>query len=231
MPVGPLLAQVFERKGPGGETCAFIADKSNWQFFIFRLINYFLGKISAMSTKYKILSQDHPYFITFSTIYWIDVFSRKEYRDMLIESLKFCQQQKGLELFAYCIMTNHLHLIARTTEGKNLSNLLRDLKKFTASEIYRRIKNNPQESRKEWMTWMFERAGKKNSNNTNFQFWQQDNHPIELNTHVLMDQKLEYIHMNPVTAGIVLSPEDYLYSSARNYAGLPEVLLDVNFID
>jgi hypothetical protein len=78
---------------------------------------------------------------------------------------------------------------------------------------------------------MFERAGKRNSNNTNFQFWQQDNHPIELYSHFLLDQKLEYIHMNPVTAGIVLSPEDYLYSSARNYVGLPEVFVGFQFID
>ena len=183
-----------------------------------------------MSTKYKIRSPDHPYFITFSTVYFIDVFSRKEYRDIIIESLKFCQQQKGLELFAYCIMTNHLHLISRAVQGKSLSNLLRDFKKFTASEIYKRIKGNPQESRREWMTWMFERAGKRNPNNKNFQFWQQDNHPIELNSNILLDQKLEYIHMNPVAAGIVLNPEDYLYSSARNYAGLPEVLLKVDFI-
>lgn len=184
-----------------------------------------------MSIKHKIRNPGCPYFITFSTVYWIDVFSRREYRDTTIESLKFCQQKKGLELFVYCIMTNHLHLICRAANGEGLSNLLRDFKKFTASELYREIKNNPRESRREWMIWMFYRAGKKNSNNTNFQFWQQENHPIELYSNVLLEQKLEYIHMNPVTAGIVLSPEDYLYSSASNYVGLPEVLLEVEFIE
>jgi putative transposase len=89
---------------------------------------------------------------------------------------------------------------------------------------------NQQESRRDWLVWFFERAGRRNSNNTNFQFWQQHNHPIELNTNDMIDQRLNYIHNNPVEAGIVLSPEDYLYSSAINYAGLPEKLIDVILI-
>ncbi len=79
------------------------------------------------------------------------------------------------------------------------------------------IGNNRQESRKDWMLKIFSAAGKQNSNNKNYQFWQQDNHPIELYDNYMMDQKLEYIHNNPVEAGIVLSPEDYLYSSDKNY--------------
>ena len=74
-----------------------------------------------------------------------------------------------------------------------------------------------------------ERAGKKNSNNNNYQFWQQDNHPIELWDNYMMDQKLEYLHMNPVLSGFVDRPEEYLYSSARDYAG-DKGLLDIEFI-
>lgn len=85
--------------------------------------------------------------------------------------------------------------------------------------IIKSIRENPQESRKEWLLWMFERAGKKNGNNTLYQFWQQANHPIELAGNMI-DQKLEYIHNNPVNAGWVNEPEEYFYSSARNYAGL-----------
>jgi hypothetical protein len=84
--------------------------------------------------------------------------------------------------------------------------------------------------RKEWLVWLFERAGKNNSNNTRYQFWQQHNHPIELSTNEIIEQKLEYIHQNPVEAGIVLRPEDYLYSSAINYAGMPEKLIEVILI-
>ena len=80
------------------------------------------------------------------------------------------------------------------------------------------------------MLWMFQRAGKKNPNNKYYQFWQQDNHPLELSTNEMMDQKLEYIHNNPVKAGLVLSPEEYLYSSAKNYAGEMGYLLEVKLI-
>lgn len=184
-----------------------------------------------MSSKYKITNPDKPYFITFSTVYWIDVFTRKEYRDIIIESLNFCQQRKGLELFAYCIMSNHLHLICRAKVGHNLSGILRDFKKFTSSEILKAIKSNIQESRKEWILWMFKHAGKKNPNNKYFQLWQQDNHPIELSSNFLIDQKLDYIHQNPVKAGIVLSPEEYLYSSAKNYSGSTEILLKVDLLN
>jgi putative transposase len=75
--------------------------------------------------------------------------------------------------------------------------------------------------------WLFERAGSRNSNNSRFQFWQQHNQPIELNTHNKLETYLNYIHDNPVKAGFVLSPEDYLYSSSVNYAGRPETMLEV----
>ncbi|MDX5348619.1 MAG: transposase [Hymenobacteraceae bacterium] len=183
-----------------------------------------------MSTKYKIRTQQHPYFLTFAVVSWVDVFTRKAYKDILLESLQFCQQQKGLELYAYCIMPNHLHLIAGTKEGTNLSHVLRDFKKFTASAIIRAIQENPQESRRDWMLWIFKKHGERNGNNTNFQFWQQDSHPIELSNNKLLKQKLEYIHQNPVRAGICYAPEDYIYSSASQYAGgeaaLPVTLLE-----
>lgn len=67
------------------------------------------------------------------------------------------------------------------------------------------------------MLWMMERAGKKNSNNASFQLWQQHNQPIELSTIEMLRQKLDYIHNNPVTAGIVDKAEEYIYSSARDY--------------
>jgi DNA modification methylase len=112
----------------------------------------------------------------------------------------------------------------------NLEHIIRDIKKFTSVKIIEAIRNNPQESRKELFLWLFERAGKRNNNNTNFQFWQQNNQPVELRSNEFIDQKLHYIHNNPVEAGIVLSPEEYLYSSAINYANRPEKLLDVILI-
>jgi len=77
---------------------------------------------------------------------------------------------------------------------------------------------------------MMERAGKNNSQNSEFQLWQQDNHPIELFDQKILRQKLDYIHNNPVEAGIVEHPEEYLYSSARDYYGLPG-LLEIMLVD
>lgn len=180
-----------------------------------------------MSRKYKIRDQDKLYFVTFTVINWLDVFIRREYKDIVLDSIRYCQQHKGLEVCAYCIMSSHVHLIIGRHGEASLESVIRDIKKFTSNKIIEAIKNNSQESRKELLIWLFERAGKANSNNTHYQFWQQHSHPIELSTNEMIDQRLNYIHTNPVTAGIVLSPEHYLYSSAINYAGLPEKLLEV----
>ncbi len=180
-----------------------------------------------MSEKYKIRDQDKLYFVTFTVIHWLDVFVRREYKDILLESLRYCQKNKGLEVWAYCIMSSHAHMILGRHGEPSLQGIIRDIKKFTSLEIIKAIQGNDQESRRELFMWLFERAGRKNNNNTHYQFWQQSNHPIELNTNQKLDQRLNYIHQNPVEAGIVLSPEDYLYSSAMNYTGRPEILLDV----
>lgn len=181
-----------------------------------------------MSRAYKFHNTDGLYFITFATVGWTDVFTRKVYRDILLDSIRFCQKEKGLELFAWCIMSNHVHLIARAKEGFQLQHIIRDLKKFTSKQITREIEINPQESRREWLLAIYRNAGQYNSNNTSYQFWRQDNKPIELYTNEVTKQKLDYIHCNPVEAGIVDNPAEYVYSSARDYAdnkGLLDIIL------
>jgi putative transposase len=158
----------------------------------------------------------------------VDVFARKDYRDIVLESLRFCQKEKGLLLHSWCIMSNHLHLVVSARQ-KNLSDLLRDFKKYTAKQILSAIENNPKESRKEWMLNIFRRQAERNSRNKNYQFWRQDNQPQELYSGKFVFQKINYIHNNAVEAGIVEKPEEYLYSSARDYAltkkcGLLEVI-------
>ena len=100
-----------------------------------------------------------------------------------------------------------------------LSDIMRDLKRHTAKALLKAISENNHESRREWMLWMFGRAGKRNSNNEVYQLWQQNNHPIELATIEMVEQRLNYLHENPVTAGFVAYPTDYFYSSARDYEG------------
>ncbi len=182
-----------------------------------------------MSTKYKFRNQDQLYFVSFSVVYWIDLFIRNEYKQIMLDSWKHCQTAKGLEIYGWCIMSSHVHMIIGT-HGEKLEDIMRDMKKHTSIALKQCIKQHPGESRKEWMIWMMERAGKKNSQNKNFQLWQQDNHPIALFDYKILHQKLDYIHNNPVEAGVVESPEEYLFSSARDYYGLPG-LLDILLVE
>ena len=105
-------------------------------------------------TGYKIRNQEAIHYVTFTIVYWIDVFTRPNYRDIIIESLKYCQKEKDLVIYAYVIMSNHVHLIVRSETGK-LSGTIRDFKSFTSKEIIETIKEYP-ESRREWMLWMFD---------------------------------------------------------------------------
>ena len=136
-------------------------------------------------------------------------------------------------LYGYVIMSNHIHMIIQSNVGE-LSNLLRDFKKFTAKTILNKIQNEP-ESRREWMLERFKLATESHSRNKNYQFWQYGNHAEEIYTEDFLWSKLDYIHMNPVRAGIVLKIEDYIYSSASNYVnreGIIEVeLLEIPKVD
>ncbi len=169
-----------------------------------------------MSRKYKFKNPATAYFISFATVYWIDVFTRQAYFTILEESLKHCRKEKGMEVFAYCFMPSHIHMVFRATNG-NPSELIRDFKGFTSRKLIKTIKDNPQESRKQWMLSMMERAGQRNSNVKKIQFWQQHNKPIELWSGKVIKQKIEYIHNNPVVQGFVTDPVHWKYSSARNY--------------
>ena len=165
---------------------------------------------------YKIDNQDAAHFITFSVVGWVDVFTRKDYHDIIVNSLKYCQAHKGLVIYGWCIMSNHLHL-AIAAKNNDLSDVLRDFKKYTAKQLLQAIASHPQESRKEWMLSIFQQHGTQNSRNNHYQFWRQDNHPKELYTERFSHQKLDYLHNNPVEAGLVDKAEEYLYSSARDY--------------
>jgi REP element-mobilizing transposase RayT len=130
----------------------------------------------------------------------------------------------------YVIMSNHIHLIAYTTEGYKLSDVLRDFKKFTAKQIIESIQTET-ESRREWLLYMFRYFAKHNTNNREFQFWQQDNHPVALWSLGVIWQKLNYIHQNPVRAGLVKECADYIYSSATDYYLNKKGLLDLDLVE
>ena len=182
-----------------------------------------------MSRKYKIRDQSYPHFVSFSVIQWIDLFIRPQYAEVLIESLSYCQKEKGLIVYAWCIMPSHVHLIIGTRKDP-MQNILRDFKAFTSRRLKEVIRENKRESRKEWIVRMMRQAGKQNRNNRDWQLWQQHNHPIELSTNERLNQRLNYLHNNPVVAGFVDRPECWKYSSAGDYAGR-KGLLEVTLID
>ncbi|MBS9462834.1 transposase [Flagellimonas sp. 389] len=171
-----------------------------------------------MSRNYKFHDKAGAYFVSFATVYWIDVFTRQLYLDILVESLQYCRMNKGMEVYAYCFMPSHVHFIFRSTR-EDPSGVLRDFKRFTSRKVIRAIEENPQESRKEWLLWMFERAGKKKGNIAKYQFWQHHNKPIALWSTKVIGQKIDYVHNNPVASGFVTTSVDWKYSSARNFAG------------
>ncbi len=179
--------------------------------------------------RYLISDQNSMYFITFTVIDWVDVFSRKDYKLELVNSMNYCIKEKGLLVYGWVIMSNHVHVIWQAKEGYQLSGIIRDFKKFTAKRILHMIEYGG-ESRKVWFLKKFEYAGKRLNRISKYKFWKDDNHAIYLNDHdtKMIDQKLEYIHNNPVKAMLVYNAEDYMFSSAIDYCegkGLVDVTL------
>ena len=105
--------------------------------------------------------------MTFTTVGWVDLFIRDTYKQLISDSLNYCVNEQGLEIYSYVIMPSHLHLIAGANES-NLSTAVGNFKKFTSRELLKTIRDS-NESRKEWLSPIFKEAGKYNSKNKNFQ--------------------------------------------------------------
>jgi REP element-mobilizing transposase RayT len=164
------------------------------------------------------ISDGYAYYLTLTIEEWIDVFTRPRYKHIIVDSLNYCIANKGLEIYCWCLMSNHLHLVACASEGSKLSDILRDFKKYTSKAIVETIKDAP-ESRRDWMLNLFWYAGKNNKKIKYFKVWQDGNDAQEIHTTFFLEEKMNYIHNNPVKAELVGRPEDYLYSSARDYSG------------
>ena len=159
------------------------------------------------------------YFVTDTVVDWVDIFTRPIYKHIVIESLQYCQEHKGLIIYAWVLMSNHLHAIVGSEGEAKVSDIWRDFKKFTSKEIIATIKTEISESRSEWMLNRFEYSGKNDKKIKNYRFWQEGNDAQGIYLNEYFEQKLNYIHYNPVKAEIVIRPEDYRYSSAIDYAG------------
>jgi REP element-mobilizing transposase RayT len=176
-----------------------------------------------MAFEYRIKDQFGIYFITCTVHQWTDVFTRMDYVDILLDSLRFCHKEKGLKIYAWVIMSNHIHLIVSNDKGK-LSDCIRDFKKFTASKIYKAIEANEKESRKKWLLWLLKKDNK-------IWFWEEGYHGEEIYSKSFYDSKVNYIHSNPVRADIVEKEEEYLNSSAGDFWGIRKgkIELEIGF--
>ena len=181
-----------------------------------------------MSEKYKFRDPDGMYFVTTTTVGWVDVFSRPELKQVVIGSLRHCQAEKGLLIHGWCLMPSHLHMIISSVR-EPLSGIMRDFKKFTANEAIKLI-DTPHESRRSWMLGLFSEVADHLKRVSNYKVWQDGNHPILLARPDIARQKLDYIHNNPVAEQIVDEPTSYLYSSARDYHTNVKGYLKIDYV-
>lgn len=178
-----------------------------------------------MDLKNKLTSD--IYFVTITVVYWIDIFTRPDYKHIIVDSLNYCNSQKGLNIHAWVLMSNHLHLLISSEH--NISDIIRDFKKYTSKQLTQNIYENTSESRKDWILNLLEYAASINKKIKNYKLWQDGNDIQLIYSEAYFLQKLNYIHQNPVKAEIVDNPEDYRYSSATDYMG-HKGLVNVNIL-
>ena len=174
--------------------------------------------MSKGTTSYRIKDESALYFLTCATVEWMDVFTKRKYKEVFTESVNYCIENKGLVIRGWVLMTNHFHFIAHAEDGFELSGIIRDMKKHISKEVIKMLETEP-DGRSKWLLEEMKKAGAANSKKQTYQLWRNDNHPIELYKAKTIIQKLNYIHFNPVEEGIVDYPEEYAYSSARDYKG------------
>ena len=175
-----------------------------------------------MSERYKFFDKESSYFVSPTIVGWVDLFTKKQYAEIILNSLMYCQKEKGLIIHAWCIMSSHLHLIV-SSQKEDLSAILRDFKKHTNKMIIEELKNGV-DSRKEWMLELFKKEAETINRVTNYKVWQDGNHPILLDSNTMLEQRLQYLHNNPVESGLVVHAEDYIYSSAADYCDMTGLL-------
>ena len=161
-----------------------------------------------MRTRYKIFSDNEIYFITSSILEMIPIFTNEKYFNIIIDSLSYCRKEKGLKVYAYVIMDNHIHLIV---SGKNLSKTIASFKRHAAKFIIKCLK----EDNLNWILNQLSFYKLEHKKKSNYQVWQEGFHPQCISTDEMLKQKINYIHYNPVKRGLVDEMEHWRYSSAK----------------
>ena len=167
-----------------------------------------------------------PYFCTITVLDWLPVLVEARYIDPIIDSLRFSRQHKGLELFAFVVMPNHLNLIAAA--GEHLHAVMRDLKRFTSRTVHDRLKQDGRATTIGWLAAATQRARRQRGE---LGLWQDGFHPVALESRPVFEQKLRYLHENPVRKGLIRRPDDWWYSSAAFYDGREDVCMEVDLLE
>lgn len=163
-------------------------------------------------TSYKVYETEYPYYMTCSIVDWLPIFSIPAVTRKVLESLTYFQKKHEFTLYAYVIMENHFHLIAQSPD---LQKHMRSFKSYTARQIIDHIKMNGHNHYQQKL-----RSLKlEHHTDSDFQLYFEGYHPKKVVGDKMMNQKVSYIHQNPVKRGYVDMPEDWRYSSARDYAG------------
>ncbi|MFD1553808.1 transposase [Putridiphycobacter roseus] len=178
-----------------------------------------------MSERYKVINSQTPTFITITINGWVDLFVRPVYSNIIDDAINYCIKNKGLIVHAYIYMTSHLHLIVSSKEVE-LPAIIRDFKKHTSKELIKAIKNI-NESRREWMLKKFAYEANRSGRTSHYKLWQDGFHPVILDTNEKIVQRVNYIHKNPVKAGIVRQERDYLNSSYLAYENKDFKMLNI----
>jgi REP element-mobilizing transposase RayT len=205
-----------------------------------------------------VANENLPYFCTITVLDWLPVLIESRYIEPLLDSLRFCRQHKGLRLYAFVVMPNHLHLIcsadgagvradSRASEAKEsgartdsrtstsgecggnpLHDVMRDFKRFTSRQIHDRLKEDGRTTVLEWLRHATQRARRERGE---LGLWQDGFHPQALWSAEVVQQKLDYVHANPCRKGLVERPEQWWFSSAAHYAGERTCCLDLDPLD
>jgi putative transposase len=164
-------------------------------------------------SRWKIIPSVNSYFITTTVVEWQNILNSVSILESIIKSLKYCIAQKGLHLHAYVLMPNHAHYIVSLETSKKLSDVIRDFNRFTS----RRITEELEETGRIDSLEIFHKAALEEGRGNRYKVWQDGFHPIAIESSDFFRQKIEYLHDNPVRKGFIERPEEWIYSSARNY--------------
>jgi putative transposase len=188
----------------------FDVDRKSTQLLLLSKVCYLL----RMTEMYKIQPKG-LYFVTLTVVGGIDVFTRFEYCDLLVENLNYCIDNKRLRVYEYAIMPSQLYMIADVEQGKsNLPKVLRDLKSYSAKQLLRAISEHPDESRKEWLMRLFHFFANRYQHDSEHHFWQFGNQPVDLEKLVKKDKPIPTPIDKLIKAKWVDDPVHYIYCSA-----------------